>query len=188
MSLPVLLITLLRGITTREDNPELWHSLLEMQARVREYFAVIGLELMLDEAEGYAYLRQRPAAPNEPELPRLVARRQLSYPVSLMLALLRKKLAEFDAGGGESRLILSTEQIADMLRIFLADTGNEARLLDRIESDIKKIAEMGFLRKLQGSDDRFEVRRILKSFVDAQWLGEFERRLAEYKEGAHEPA
>jgi hypothetical protein len=40
------------------------------------------------------------------------------------------------------------------------------------------------LRKLRGSEDRFEVRRILKSFVDAQWLGEFERRLAEYKEKA----
>jgi hypothetical protein len=37
------------------------------------------------------------------------------------------------------------------------------------------------LRKLRGSEDRFEVRRILKSFVDAQWLGEFDRRLADYR-------
>ena len=37
-------------------------------------------------------------------LPRLVPRRQLSYPVSLLLALLRKRLAEADAAGGE-RLI-----------------------------------------------------------------------------------
>ena len=75
-----------------------------------------------------------------------------------------------------------------MVRIFLADTGNEARLLDRIESDIKKIVEMGFLRRLHGTDERFEVRRILKSFVDAQWLAEFDRRLAEYKAGVNEPA
>jgi hypothetical protein len=108
----------------------------------------------------------------------------LGYSVSLLLALLRKKLAEFDASSGEPRLIVSTEQIADMTRLFLADTGNEARLVDRIETDIKKIVEMGFLRKLRGSEDRFEVRRLLKSFVDAQWLGEFERRLAEYKEKA----
>ena len=98
-----------------------------------------------------------------------------------MLALLRKKLAEFDAGSGESRLILSAEQIADLVRLFLADTANEAKLMDRVDSDIKKIVELGFLRKLRGSEDRFEVRRILKSFVDAQWLGEFERRLADYK-------
>ena len=29
----------------------------------------MGLELIVDEAEGYGYLRQRKAAPGEPELP-----------------------------------------------------------------------------------------------------------------------
>jgi hypothetical protein len=125
-----------------------------------------------------------PTSPGETELPRLVARRQLGYSVSLMLALLRKKLAEFDAGSGDSRLILSTEQIADTMRLFLAETANEAKLMDRVETDIKKIVELGFLRRLRSGEDQFEVRRILKSFVDAQWLGEFERRLTEYKEHA----
>ena len=136
---------------------------------------------MLDEPEGYAYLRQRTASEGETELPRLVARRQLGYSVSLMLALLRKKLAEFDAGSGDTRLILSAEQIADTMRLFLAETANEAKLMDRVDTDIRKIVEMGFLRRLRGSDDRFEVRRILKSFVDAQWLAELEQRLADYK-------
>ena len=179
--LSVVLIALMKGITTREDDPVLWQSLLDLQARAREYVAVLGLELMLDEAEGYAYLQQRVAAEGEPELPRLVARRQLGYSVSLMLALLRKKLAEFDAGSGEARLILSAEQIADTMRLFLAETANEAKLMDRVDTDIRKIVEMGFLRRLRGSDDRFEVRRILKSFVDAQWLAELEQRLAAYK-------
>lgn len=180
-SLSPVLIALMKGITSRDDDPTVWQALLDLQARVREYVAVLGLELILDEAEGYAYLRQRAAAEGEPELARLVARRQLGYPVSLMLALLRKKLAEFDAGSGESRLILSAEQIADLVRLFLADTANEAKLMDRVDSDIKKIVELGFLRKLRGSEDRFEVRRILKSFVDAQWLSEFDRRLADYR-------
>jgi hypothetical protein len=187
-NLSPVLIALMKGITSRDDDPVLWQSLLELQARVREYVAVLGLELILDEAEGYAYLKQRAAAEGEPELAKLVARRQLGYPVSLMLALLRKKLAEFDAGSGESRLILSAEQIADLVRLFLADTANEAKLMDRVDSDIKKIVELGFLRKLRGSEDRFEVRRILKSFVDAQWLSEFDRRLAEYKAHISEEA
>ena len=180
-NLSPVLIALMKGITSRDDDSAVWQALLDLQPRVREYVAVLGLELILDEAEGYAYLRQRAAAEGEPELAKLVARRQLGYPVSLMLALLRKKLAEFDAGSGESRLILSAEQIADLVRLFLADTANEAKLMDRVDSDIKKIVELGFLRKLRGSEDRFEVRRILKSFVDAQWLSEFDRRLADYK-------
>ena len=180
-NLSPVLIALMKGIMTRQDDPALWQSLLDLQARAREYVAVLGLELLLDEAEGYAYLRQRVPAEGEPELPRLVARRQLGYSVSLMLALLRKKLAEFDAGSGETRLILSSEQIADLMRLFLAETANEAKLMDRVDTDIRKIVEMGFLRKLRGSEDRFEVRRILKSYVDAQWLAELEQRLVEYR-------
>ena len=39
----------------------------------------------------------------------------------------------------------------------------------------------GILRKLRGGDDAFEVRRILKAFVDAQWLDTFQQRLADYR-------
>jgi len=175
------LIALMCGIVDREDNAALWQRLIELRPRVAEYVALMGLELILDEAEGYGYLRQRRAAPGEPELPRLVARRQLGYSVSLLLVLLRRKLAEFDADGGETRLIMDGNQIAETARMFLADAANEAKLMDRVDADVKKIVEMGFLRRLRGSEDRFEVRRMLKSFVDAQWLGEFEKRLAEYR-------
>ena len=71
-----------------------------------------------------------------------------------------------------------------MVRVFLPDTGNEARLLDRIDADIRRVVDMGFLRRLRGDEERFEVRRILKTFVDAQWLGEFGQRLAEYRDHA----
>lgn len=176
-----VLIALMKGVTHQEDNPALWQSLLNLQARVREYVAMLGLELILDEAEGYGYLRQRSAAEGEQDLPRLVARRQLSYPVSLLLALLRKRLAEFDAMSGDTRLILSREDIVEMMRVFLPDTANEARMADRIDTHINKVSEMGFLRRLRGQDDRFEVRRILKAFVDAQWLKALDQRLAEYQ-------
>jgi hypothetical protein len=182
-NLSPVVIALMKGVVYQESDPGTWQALLNLQARVREYIAVLGLDLVLDEAEGYAYLRQRPAAAEgETELPRLVPRRQLSYPVSLLLALLRKKLAEFDATSGETRLILSRAEIAELMRLFLPDTANEARLMDRIDSHVGRVAEMGFLRPLRGREDHFEVRRILKAFVDAQWLSEFDCRLAEYRD------
>ena len=184
LSLP--LIALFKGVLYQEDDPALWQSLLDLQSRVRDYLGVLGLQLILDEAEGYAYLRQRQeedqAAPGQVALPRLIARRQLSYPVSLLLALLRKRLAEFDAGSGEARLILSREQIADLLRLFLAEGSNEAKLADRIDAHIAKVVELGFLRRLRGKDEQFEVRRILKAYVDAQWLNEFDQRLRGYSQ------
>lgn len=179
--LSVLLIALMRGVLYREQDDRRWQQLLELQAPVRDYVAVLGLELMLDEAEGYAWLRTRVGAEGESELPRLVGRRQLSYPVSLLIVLLRRKLAELDAGGGETRLILSRDDIVELMRTFLPPGANEARLVDRIDAHINKVVELGFARRLRGQEHMVEVRRILRAFVDAQWLGEFDARLAAYR-------
>lgn len=173
-------IALFKGVVYADVQPQLWQSLLKLQAAVRDYVAVVGLELMLDETEGCAYLRQRQQGEGDDALPRLVPRRQLSYPVSLMLALLRRKLAEHDAADGAARLVLSRDDIVEMIRMFLPETGDEARLVQRIDTHINRTIELGFLRRLRGQEDRYEIRRIIKSFVDAQWLAEFNARLAEY--------
>ena len=185
-----LMVHLLKGVLYRDDDERLWASLLRLQARVREQAAVLLLDLVLDEAEGHAFLKSRPGpdeAEGAPRLPRLVARRPLSYPVSLMLALLRKRMAEFDAGGGDTRLVLSRDDIAELMRVFLPDGTNEARLIDQVDATITKVVDLGFLRRLKpaagGGQDRgqYEVRRILKAFVDAQWLAEFDARLEVYR-------
>lgn len=175
------LIALMKGVIEREPEPAVWQAVLELQARIRDYVAVLGLELVVDEAEGYSYLRQRPAQEGDAELPRLVPRRQLGYQVSLLLALLRKKLVEFDAASGDTRLILSREEIVEMMRLFMPDTANQVRLLERIDASINRVIDMGFLRKLRGISDRFEVRRILKAFVDGQWLADLDARLKMYR-------
>lgn len=173
-----VLIALMKGVVYRDGDEEIWQELLNLQARVLDYVAVLGLELLLDEAEGYACLRSRPLSEGEVELPRLVAKRQLSFPVSLLLALLRKKLAESDAGGGDARLILSREEVVEMIRLFLPVGSNEARIADQVDTHLNKIVELGFVRRLRGQEDHIEVRRILKAFVDAQWLVDLEQRLA----------
>ncbi len=182
--LSLVLVPLLKGVLYQEDNPGLWGSLLNLQASIRDYVAVLGLELMLDEAEGYAFLRSRPDDDGDGQsaIPRLIARRQLSYPVSLLLALLRKKLAEFDAGGGDTRLILSRDEVVELIRIFLPAGSNEVKLIDQVDTTLNKIAELGFIRRLRGQGQMIEVRRIIKAFVDAQWLADFDERLTEYRQ------
>jgi hypothetical protein len=187
--LSILVISLLKGVLYLENDPALWNALIQLQARVRDHIAVLGLELVLDEAEGYAFLRSQAEVEGDAgKLPRLVARRPLSFPVSLLLALLRKKLAEFDASGEATRLILSRDEIVELVRVFLPDSSNEAKLIDQIETQLNKIVELGFLRRLKANvtvnaekGTNFEVRRILKAFVDAQWLADFDARLGAYQ-------
>jgi hypothetical protein len=176
------LVALIKGVVFKNNDPALWHLLEEGQMALRDYVRVIGLDLMLDTAEGYAWLATRKPEEGEDPLPRLVGRRQLSYPVSLIIALLRKKMAEQDAAGEDPRLILSVEEITDMVRVFLPASGNEAKMMDQINTHLNKIADLGFIRRLKDEKDKIEVIRILKAFVDAQWLSELDDRLKQYQE------
>ena len=101
--------------------------------------------------------------------------------MQVLFILFCKKLAEFDASGDATRLILSRDEIVELVRVFLPDSSNEAKLIDQIETHLNKIIELGFLRRLKANaavngtnGANFEVRRILKAFVDAQWLADFE--------------
>ncbi|TMS54820.1 DUF4194 domain-containing protein [Mycobacterium sp. DBP42] len=174
------IIRLMQGVVYRASDEDSWLTLERAGAGVRDHFATIGVDVVVDDAEGYAYLRSRPEEEGEEALPRLVRRRALTYNVSLLLVLLRKRLVEFETSGGEGRLVLSTEQIVELLRLFQAESTNDARVVDQAETTIKKAAELGFLRPLRGQRDHWEVRRILKAYVDAQTLSDFAAKLREY--------
>jgi hypothetical protein len=175
-----VIIRLMQGVVYREADEDTWLTLERSGAGVRDHFATIGVDVVVDEAEGYAYLRSRSAVEGEEPLPRLVRRRALTYNVSLLLVLLRKRLLEFETAGGEGRLVLSTEQIVEMLRVFQAESTNDARVVDQAERTIGKAAELGFLRQLRGQSGQWEVRRILKAYVDAQTVSDFAAKLREY--------
>lgn len=178
-----LMVNLLKGVVHREDNLQRWEQMLDLQAQLHDYLALLNLELHLHEEEGYAFLRNREQDPEGPQLPKLVARHQLSYPVSLILAQLRRKLAEHDAMSGEERLIVEQQEIVDMMGTFFPTGTNEAGFTRKVVSWLQKVKELGFIRYLDtGAKEQIEVRRIIKSFVDAQWLNEFDQRIREYRE------
>ena len=180
-----VVVKLMQGVVYRDQHEAVWRDLMTLQVQVIDYLRVIGLALEVDEAEGFAYLCQENLDESEDNiLPKLVQRRPLSYPVSLLCVLLRKKLIEADAGGSDIRVVLSKDQITEMMRVFLPDQANEAKLIDKIGTHINKVVELGFLRKHQKETNVYEVRRIIKALVDADWLSEVDEKLRAYHEYA----
>ncbi|PFG34479.1 DUF4194 domain-containing protein [Sanguibacter antarcticus] len=181
--LSYVVTALMKGVVYRDTHERQWRDLLQLQSQARDYVATIGLTVVIDETEGYGYLQALPDDDEDREgTLRLVARRSLPFEVSLLLALLRKRLAQFDSEGGDTRLVLERDEIVEMLRVFLPSTSNEARLVDKVDVHVRRATQLGFLREVEGG--AFEVRRILKAFVDAQWLSELDARLGEYLEHA----
>ncbi len=179
-----VVVHLMKGVVYKDAMETVWQDLVLLESQVRDYVQVMGLELILDEAEGYAYLHQSESDDETKKLPRLMQRRPLSYPVSLLCVLLRKKLVEADVGGEETRVVLTRDQMAEMMRVFLQDQPNEAKLVDRIDGHINKVAELGFLRRFKKTPHTFEVRRILRALVDAGWLMDLNEKLKVYLDHA----
>lgn len=184
--LSVVLITLLKGVVYRDEQEKMWQDLLKLQTAARDYLAVLGLELKLFEEEGYAWLVHSAQDDNaQPDLPKLVTRRPLTFAVSVLLALLRKRLLAFDALGNDTRLVLSFEEIQQEMQSFLPAGSNEAKLMDQLQTHINKVVELGFLKKLkpayEDAPQSYEVRRIIAGFIDSQWLDQLQARLREYQ-------
>ncbi len=174
------IIRLMQGVVYRESDEDSYLTLQRTPGPVRDHFAQIGVDVVIDDAEGYAYLRSRPEVEGEPPLPRLIKRRALSYNVSLMVVLLRKRLVEFETADGGGRLVLTTENIVDMMRVFGYESTNEVKTVDQIEQTIKKVADLKFVKQVRGQPGHWEVRRIIKAYVDAQTLADFDVKLQEY--------
>ena len=167
------IIKLMQGVVYRETDEDTWLTLQRASAPVRDHFAAIGVDVVVDDIEGYAFLRSRPVPEGETGLPRLVQRRKLGYNLSVLLVLLRKRLLEFETTDGTGRLVLTTAAMVDMLRTFQADSTNDARLAEQAQQTINKASDLGFLTTVRNQPGYWEVKRILRAYVDVEAIERF---------------
>jgi len=182
------LVTLFKNIIYKETNRECWNVIETKAHKIEDYVGKMGLTLIVDEMDGYAYLKQRNFGEDEESIPRLIPRQPLSYELSLLLMILRKQLMENDKATGDMRLVLTRQQIIDRMKPLLRETTNEVKLIESITRNIDRAANMGFLTKLRGSEDSFEVMRIIRGFINAENLEELNKRISEYQRYSEESA
>ncbi|MBE2268120.1 MAG: DUF4194 domain-containing protein [Anaerolinea sp.] len=180
------LIRLLQGIVYADDD--VWGLVLRYQTPISTYFTQMGVQLYLNENEGFAYLTQ----PDEEELgitaplPRLVRRRALSYSVTVLLVLLREELNQFDTTDVDNyRLILAREALLTIMQPFYAQQEDERARLKLMERDLNQVVEFGFLKEIKREKQiDYLVRPVLKAKIDSDQLELIKQRLAEHGERA----
>ena len=172
------LISMLKGILYSHQK-EAWENLLRYESEVKNYFSAIGLEVYIDKSEGYAYLRQVDLD-EEIEIPRIAEKRQLNFFTSLLCIALRKYLLERDAEAGTLRATISGQEIVNLMKSFLPTASDEAKQQDKIITTMNKVIEIGFLKKLDGSNNDYEIHRIIKGFVNADVIDDTLKRLQAY--------
>jgi hypothetical protein len=166
----------------REDGP-LWEALRAERDVIAHYFREIGQEVVIDEAEGYAFLRQIELGGGE-HVPRVGRRQPLGYTATLLLVCLREELARFEAAPEDStRLVLTRQQLRELVGQFLRQTNNQIRDVRTIDAAIHRVEELGFLRPFGPAEaETFEIMRILKARFGPAELQEVRDRLARHAE------
>lgn len=172
------LINLLQGVVWKEDNAEIWNTIRSQQFRIDEYMEKIGLSLVIDDEGGFAFLKQR----DDDVLPHLVKKQPLTFRMSLFLALLRNEINEYDSGSGEGALVIREEEMVRRMKPYFPDVSDEVKFTNSIDRCFSKALEMKILVPVKDNEYEYEVQPVLRRFMDAEWLSEFNRQLDKYME------
>ena len=158
------------------EDKQLWE-----QNEISGYFAQIGLQLVVSEDQGYAFLRQI-ESDGEEKVPRLVKKRKLSYDATLLLVCLRDELNRFDAAtADQTQLFRSDRELHDIVAGFLRESNNQTRDAKRIDSAIEQLVSLGFLRAAGAArPDSYEVMRIIRARFGPGELETVKERLLNY--------
>ncbi len=176
-----VIVKLLKETLYYEDS-KAWNKLINYQIEVSQYFEVIGIELIVDRKDGFAFLTQK-ELDDEGTTIGLIRRTPLSYELTLICVLLREWMEEFEIKDTDSRnLFVTHKDIKDRAELFFKEKSNKVKLLSKIDKYIKDIIELGFLKEVNKNkqfpdETLYEVKRIIKAKITNDKLEEFKKKL-----------
>ena len=175
------IIKLLKG--TIENDDAVWQDIVVYQSEIQNFVSVIGLELIIEKEDGYAFLQQTKS--DGDSLISLVYRRRLPFEVSVVLIVIRQILEEFDSNPLESQSndkYVSVSDIKDEMELFLPAKYNRVKFMKDLDKYIEKVVDLGFLVKSKSGEmeSRYKIHRIIKRKITLDDLVEFKNKLKDY--------
>lgn len=173
-----------------DDNIRAWGLLLAYQADLERYFSRLGLLLVVDEAEGMAYLRQLaddelPAGYDQ--LPKLFRKSRMGYESTVLCVLLREQLRQFDEEEVHNqRCVVETAALLDLWKGFFAGSDDDVKLRKDLLAALNKLEGEGFVRHIGDELETWEVRRILKARLPIEELENLKARLLAHGDSAND--
>lgn len=157
----------------------LWPILIRDEEAICRRLSELFLELVIDRDQQVAFTRQ--VDTGELDTPLLLRRAKLSLLDSILLLQLRQVLTQADARG--ERAVVSRAEMIEYLGVYERANNTDRALFEkRIRASLEKVRKHSILRKIRGSDDRFEVSPTLKLLFSAeeiQALTQVYERMAE---------
>jgi len=177
-------VRLLKGTVNKNDS--VWSDVLLYQQDINEYINTIGLELILKEDDGFAFIKQF-EIDDEGNTIGLVSRRQIGFEASVVLVILRQLIEDFENNPVEflsTEKFISKTELKEEIEMFLPEKYNKVQFLNDLDSYIRKIKDLGYLKEIQENDEetKYHVHKIIKEKVTIDTLVEFKNKLEAYVE------
>jgi hypothetical protein len=159
-------VRLLQGVVYLDEG-SVWGIICSNRSRLDEYFARIGLAVIVDEAEGFAFLRQfeeEESGNGYDSLPKLFRKSRLSYDATLLCVLLRNELRRFEEEDFDNqRCVVKTSDLFELWKPFFSMNSDEVKLMKGLRAAIGDLEELKFVRRFSDEPEEWEIRRILKA-------------------------
>jgi hypothetical protein len=181
-----VLIKLLKGPVEYLEKGA-WEQLLQYQVELTRFLQQLGLVLVLEKDDGYAYLEQQ-RLDEEDNVVGWVRRIQLGYEESILLVLLRDMMAEFEVGEAAAReLIKKRREIKEYAELFFKENPSRVKFIRDLDRLIDKVEELDFIEKVENAEpadeQKFRIKKIIKARVDHEILENFKQQLTEHATG-----
>lgn len=181
-----VVIKLLQG-PVYDEAKTVWNELILFQKQISLYLEQIGLELIVEKNDGYAFLRQIELDETGKTIG-LIRRLPLTFEQTLLCVLLREWIDEFETEIKDNEaLIISHNDFRDRIEVFFKESSNKVKLLKELDKYIKDMVRFGFLKQIGADNDEteavtYEVKRIIKSRITSDKLEEFKAKLQKISE------
>lgn len=179
------IIKLLQG-PVYVDDKNIWRELTQWPSAIQEYFGKIGMELVINEQDGFArVLQPETEEHDENPLPRLMKKQTLNYEATLLAVILREGLEEFDIKSDGNKFYLTQKEIKERIELFYKEQSNKSKLWRDLSKPITALLNIGIL-KLNREDaankdnNKYEVKRIIKAFISNEKLEEIKNKINNY--------
>jgi len=164
-----------------------WEQLLQYQVELTNFLRQLGLVLVVEKDDGYAYLEQM-RLDEEDNTIGWIRRIQLGYEESILLVLLRDMMAEFEVGEtGARELIKKRREIKEYAELFFRENPSRVKFIRDLDRLVDRAEELDFLEKVEQNDlqddQKFRIKKIIKAKVDNEILENFKQQLTEHATG-----
>lgn len=180
---------LIKGAIYREDTIA-WNQVITYTNPIKAFFEKLSLDVLVDEQEGFAFLKSISSDDGKDSSGGLVVRRALSRNATALCVILREELHVWERSEREDQAcVLTRKQLREKMLPYSRLAEDDAKFHSLVDTAIGQACESQVLRLVnveketdRRDDQQFQIQRIIKARLPINDLIQIKNKLTQPEE------